>query len=404
MRPARSLRFVSFVGALVCAGAPLLAQKPVARQSRRASARTPADSVAHLASDPALRALHWRLVGPFRGGRVAAVAGDPSKPLVFYFGAVDGGVWKTTNAGQSWRNITDEHSDIASVGAIAVAPSDPNVIYVGGGEADFREDLTYGNGMSRSTDGGETWEHLGLDDARHISAIRVDPSNPDVVYAAATGHAFGSNPVRGVYRSRDGGRSWQRVLFIDDSTAAIDLALDPVNPRILYAAMWKFERYPWGFSAGGGHSGLFKSTDGGDTWTELTHNEGMPKALIGRIGIAISPSEPSRLYASIEAADSTGGIFRSDDAGATWKRVNADQKFMVRPWYFSGITADPVDPNTVYVLNLGTWRSVDGGKTFSRIHAPHGDDHILWVDPHDPDRMIEGNDGGATVSMDGGES
>ena len=356
------------------------------------------------AYDPALRGLRWRLVGPFRGGRAVAVAGDPVKPLVFYFGAVDGGVWKTENAGATWRNVTDGTSDIASVGAIAIAPSDPNVLYVGTGEADLREDLTGGSGMYRTTDGARSWRRIGLEDTRHIAAVRVDPHDPNLVYVAAMGHAFGPNPERGVYRSRDGGATWRRVLFLNDSTGAIDLALDPANPRILYAAMWKFQRFPWGFSAGGGRSGLWKSTDGGDHWTELTHHAGLPDAPIGRIGITVSPIRPSRLWASVEARDSTGGIFRSDDAGATWTRVNAEQKFMVRPWYFSGITADPANDNTVYVLNLETWRSIDGGTAFSRVPAPHGDDHTLWVDPTDASRMIEGNDGGATISMDGGKS
>jgi photosystem II stability/assembly factor-like uncharacterized protein len=357
-----------------------------------------------VAVDPAFRALHWRLVGPFRGGRVAAVAGDPVHPLTFYFGAVDGGVWKTTSGGETWRNVSDGSSDIASVGAIAVAPSDPNVIYVGGGEADWREDLTYGDGMWRSTDGGDTWHHLGLEDTRHIAAVRVDPTNPDVVYVAAMGHAFGPNATRGVFRSTDGGKTWTKVLFVDDSTGAIDLALDPSNTRILYAALWKNQRFPWGFAAGGGKSGLWKSTDGGGTWTDITGNHGLPPRPLGRIGITVSPANAARLWASVEAPDSTGGIFRSDDAGKTWDRVNADQKFMVRPWYFSFVTADSKDENTVYVLNLGTWRSVDAGGTFSRIRVPHGDCHILWIDPANPKRMIEGNDGGGTVSFDGGET
>ncbi len=397
-------RSLGFLAALLVAAAPpapppLFAQRPK-RGAAAPAAR--ADSTRETAADPALRALHWRLVGPFRGGRAVAVAGDPTRPLVFYFGAVDGGVWKTTSGGESWTNLTDGKSDIASVGAIAVAASDPNVIYVGTGEADWREDLTYGDGMWRSTDGGATWQHLGLEDTRHIAVVRVDPKNADVVYVAAMGHAFGPNPTRGVFRSTDGGKTWQKVLFVDDSTGAIDLALDPVNPRILYAALWKDQRFPWGFSAGGGKSGLWKSTDGGDTWTDITTGVGLPPRPLGRIGIAVSPANPSRLWASVEAADSTGGIFRSDDAGKTWERVNADQKFMVRPWYFSFVTADPADENTMYVLNLGTWRSVDGGKTFSRIRVPHGDCHILWIDPRDPQRMIEGNDGGGTVSFDGG--
>ncbi len=363
-------------------------RSPVHSDSIRALAATP--------SDPALRALHWRLVGPFRGGRVVAVAGDPVHPLIFYFGAVDGGVWKTTNGGETWRNVSDGTSDIASVGAIAVAPSDPNVVYVGAGEADWREDLTHGDGMWRSTDGGETWHHLGLDDTRHIAVVRVDPTNPDIVYVAAMGHAFGPNAARGVFRSSDGGKSWTKVLFVDDSTGAIDLALDPSNARILYAALWKNQRFPWGFAAGGGRSGLWKSTDGGDTWTDITGSHGLPPRPLGRIGVTVSPANPSRLWASVEAPDSTGGIFRSDDAGKSWERVNADQRFMIRPWYFSFVTADPTDENTVYALNLGTWRSVDGGGTFSRIRVPHGDCHVLWIDPGNPKRMIEGNDGGGT--------
>ncbi|GAC1657840.1 MAG: hypothetical protein NVS4B3_24770 [Gemmatimonadaceae bacterium] len=357
------------------------------------------------AVDPShFRSLRWRNVGPFRGGRAVAVAGDPEHRLTFYFGAVGGGVWKTTTGGAAWSNITDGHSRIASVGAIAIAPSDANVVYVGGGEADFREDLTYGDGMWRSTDGGESWKHLGLDDARHIAAIRIHPTNPDLVYVAAMGHAFGRNTMRGVYRSADGGRTWKRILFVDDATGAIDLAMDPTNPRILYAAMWTFQRSPWGFTSGGPSSGLWKSLDGGDSWSELTDNPGLPLGDKGRIGVTVSAADPRRLWASVEAKDSSGGIFRSDDAGRTWQRVNGEQKFRIRPWYFSQLFADPADANTVYVLNLGTWRSIDGGTTFTRIRVPHGDCHILWIDPKDSRRMIEGNDGGATISYDRGET
>ncbi|HKO14915.1 MAG TPA: glycosyl hydrolase [Gemmatimonadaceae bacterium] len=295
---------------------------------------------------------------------------------------------------------------MSSVGAIAVAPGDANVVYAGGGEADFREDYTYGDGMYRSTDAGQTWTHLGLDDARHIARIVVDPRDADVVFVAAMGHGAGPNPMRGIFRSRDGGHTWDRVLFVDDSTGAIDLAMDPKNPRILYAALWRMQRLPWGFTAGGGRSGLWKSTDGGDHWTELTFNPGMPKNLLGRIGIDVSPANPQRLYATIECPpeDSTGGIYRSDDGGRSWQRTSGDQRWMVRPWYYSVVRADPADANTMYVMNLSTWRSVDGGKTFTRIRLPHGDTHALWIDPKDPSRMISGNDGGATVSYDHGES
>jgi photosystem II stability/assembly factor-like uncharacterized protein len=382
----------------------LVAPGILVAQARPAS--PPIDTTRYERTAAELRGLRWRLVGPFRGGRSVAVTGDPSNPRVFYFGAVDGGVWKSMNTGQSWSNLTDGKSSIASVGAIAVAPSDPNVLYVGGGEADFREDYTYGDGVDRSTDGGRTWSHLGLDDARHIARIVVDPRDADIVYVAAMGHGAGPNPTRGVFRTRDGGRTWQKVLFIDDSTGAIDLTIDPSNARVLYAAMWRMQRLPWGFSAGAGRSGMWKSTDGGDHWAELTFNEGIPRGRIGRIGLAVSPVDPQRLYATIETPpeDSTGGIFRSDDGGKSWQRTSGDQRWMVRPWYYSVVRADPSEVNTMYVMNLSTWKSIDGGRTFTRFRLPHGDTHDLWIDPRDSKRLISGNDGGATVSTDGGDS
>jgi photosystem II stability/assembly factor-like uncharacterized protein len=356
------------------------------------------------ATSSRFKALQWRLVGPFRGGRVDAVAGDPSRPLVFYFGAVNGGVWKTTNGGQTWRNVTDGKSDISSVGAIEVAYSDPNVIYVGTGESQLREDLTYGTGVYKSTDGGASWQSLGLRETQQIGDLVIDPRDADRVYVAAIGHAFGPNVERGVYRTTDGGKSWKKVLFLNDSTGAMDLTIDPTNPRILFASMWKFQRTPWGMNAGGGRSGLWKTTDGGDTWKEITFNPGIPKKPLGKIGISLSPANPQRIYASIEAPDSSGGIFRSDDGGATWELTSGDQKWSVRPWYYSGVTADPTDENTVYVMNLSVWRSVDGGRNFSRLRVPHGDMHIMWVDPKDSKRLINGNDGGATISYDHGET
>ncbi|MEJ2185835.1 MAG: glycosyl hydrolase, partial [Gemmatimonadota bacterium] len=382
------------------AGAPTAADAAHrALAANRAAAAQPAPDSA----PSPFRALRWRLIGPFRGGRVDAVAGDPSDPRTFYFGAVDGGVWKTTDAGMSWRNVSDDYA-IGGVGAVAVAPSDANVVYVGGGESDPREDITYGEGLYRSTDGGTTWRNMGLTDTRHISDIEVDPTDPDRVYVAALGHAFGPNPERGVFRSDDGGATWQKVLFLNDSTGAIDLSMDPNNPRVIFAAMWKFQRMPWGFSAGGGQSGLWKTTDGGDHWTDLRDAPGMPAGPFGRIGVSVSPADGNVVYASIESPDSTGGIFRSDDAGTSWRRVSADPQWGVRPWYFSGVTADPGDADGVWVLNLGTYHSIDGGHTFSRVRAPHGDDHMLWIDPNDADRMIEGNDGGATISLDGGRT
>ena len=354
------------------------------------------------ATNKAFKSLHWRNVGPLRGGRVDAVAGDPTRPFVFYQGSVNGGIWKTTNGGQTWVNITDGKTDISSVGALAVAPSDPNVIYAGTGESQLREDLTFGTGVYRSTDAGDTWQPLGLTDTHQITDVVVDPRDPDRVYVAAIGHAFGPNAERGVFRTTDGGKTWKKVLFLNDSTGAQDLSMDPSNPRILYASMWKFQRTPWSLDAGGGRSGLWKTTDGGDTWTELTFNEGIPRKPLGKIGIDVSPANPRRLYASIEAPDSAGGIFRSDDAGASWQRMNTDARFWVRAWYYSAVTADPVDENTVYVMNLTVYRSIDGGKTFSPVRVPHGDTHIMWIDPKDNRRLINGNDGGATISFDRG--
>ncbi|MEW5915803.1 MAG: glycosyl hydrolase, partial [Gemmatimonadota bacterium] len=381
--------------------APLFPEQVCAQRTpaRPAAASTGADSATFARQ---IKGLRWRSIGPYRGGRVGAVVGDPVKQLVFYFGAVNGGVWKTTNAGQSWNNITDGKGDISSVGAIAVAPSDPSVIYVGTGEKDLREDLTYGTGVYRSTDGGQSWVSLGLRETHQIGQIRIDPRNPDRVFVAAMGHAFGPNAERGVFRTTDGGKTWQKVLFVDDSTGAIDITMDPTNPRILFAAMWKFQRTPWSMISGGGKSGIWKTTDGGDTWKEITHNEGLPTVPLGRIGIDISRTMPNRIYASIEAKDTLGGIFRSDDGGDTWQHVNGEQKFNVRMWYYSTLTADPTDANVVYVMNLTVWKSVDGGRTFTRVRVPHGDTHAMWVDPNDGNRLINGNDGGGTVSLDGG--
>lgn len=355
-------------------------------------------------TNKAFKSLRWRNVGPFRGGRSVAVTGDPTRPLVFYFGAVNGGVWKTTNAGQSWENITDGKTDLSSVGAIAVAPSDPNVIWVGTGEGQPREDLTYGTGVYRTTDGGQSWKPAGLGNTHQISSLRVHPTNPDIAYVTALGHAFGPNPDRGVFRTTDGGVTWKKVLFLNDSTGAADLSIDVNNPRIVYASMWKFQRSPWGMDAGAGRSGLWKSTDGGDTWSELTFNPGMPKGLIGKIGVAVSPANSRRVYANIEAQDSSGGVFRSDNAGETWQRVNGDQKFVVRPFYYTTLTADPLNENTVYVMNLQVNKSIDGGRTFTTVRVPHGDTHIMWIDPKNSDRLINANDGGATVSLDGGKT
>lgn len=346
-------------------------------------------------------AMEWRCIGPVRGGRCAAVAGHPTRRGVFYMGSAGGGVWRTDDGGISWHNVSDGYFG-GSIGAVEVSRSDPNVIYVGGGESTVRGNVSHGDGVWKSTDGGRTWRQTGLEDSRHIARLRVHPRDPDLVYAAVLGHVFGPHPVRGVYRSRDGGRTWRRILFVNEHTGAVDLALDPRNPRIVYASLWRVRRTPWSLESGGVGSSLWKSTDGGDTWRELTSAKGMPEGPIGIIGVAPSPAREGRVWAIVEARE--GGVFRSDDGGETWARVNSDRSLRQRAWYYTRIYADPRLENRVYVLNVRLWRSDDGGKTFTTIRAPHGDHHDLWIDPGDPDRMIEGNDGGANVSFDGGRS
>ncbi|HEX2519335.1 MAG TPA: hypothetical protein VHK04_07330, partial [Castellaniella sp.] len=349
-----------------------------------------------------LHALEWRCIGPYRGGRVVAVAGDPVDAAVFYFGACAGGIWKTTDAGTYWENISDAYLQTAAVGAIAVADSDPNVIYVGMGESCIRGDVSHGDGVYKSTDAGKTWTHLGLEDTRHIARLRVHPTNPDLVYVAALGHAYGPSNQRGIFRSADGGKNWDHMLFRSDKAGAIDLSMDPHNPRLLYAAIWEAQRTPWSLTSGGPDSSLYKSTDGGDTWTELTNNPGLPTGLKGRIGVAVSPARPGRVWALVEAED--GALFCSDDDGATWQRLSEERNLRLRFWYYGHVFADPRDPDTVYILNIQAWKSVDGGRTFTQMTTPHGDNHDLWIDPRHPQRMIEGNDGGACVSFNGGAS
>lgn len=344
--------------------------------------------------------LEWRLVGPFRGGRSVAAAGDPSNPTVFYFGTTGGGIWKTDDGGQYWRNVSDGFFKRASVGGLAVSQSDPNVIYVGMGESTIRGNVSHGDGVYKSTDGGRSWSHLGLAATRNIGKIRVDPRDPDRVYVAAFGHAHGSNPERGLYRSTNGGASWDLVLSRGDKAGANDLSIDPKNPRIMYVSFWEAHRGPHYLTSGGPGSGLFRSNDGGTTWTELTEKPGMPKGLKGKIGVAVSPAKTGRVWAIVE--NENGGVFRSDDGGETWEKVNEDRRLRQRAWYYSHIYADPLDPETVWVLNVEMYRSVDGGKNFETIPAPHGDNHDLWFDPANPRRMILANDGGGTVSYNGG--
>ena len=344
--------------------------------------------------------MKWRQIGPFRGGRVLAVAGVPGDPDTYYFGAVAGGIFKSTNGGMTWMPTFD-HQDISSIGAIAVADADHNILYAGTGEACLRGNISYGDGVYKSTDAGHTWTNVGLKDSRHIGAVIIDPRNPDVVLVAALGHAWGPNEERGVFRTADGGKTWQKVLYKDENTGAIDVVFDPRNSSIVYAALYQVRRQPWTFTSGGPGSGLYKSVDGGLTWKHL-QGHGLPEGELGRIGVSVSGADSNRVYALIEAKK--GGLYRSDDAGNTWTLVNDDERYRQRAWYFTHVFADPKNADTVYVLNTGAFRSNDGGKTFSLLPAPHGDHHGLWIDPTNPQRLFNSNDGGVTISIDGGKT
>jgi len=377
--------FVALAGSLCAAPSPPPSASP-----------TPAPQI-----DPKLfSGMQWRQVGPFRGGRALAIEGVPGEPNTWYFGAVAGGVWKTLDGGANWTPLFDKQ-DISSIGAIAVAPSDHNTIYVGTGEAAIRGNTTYGTGVYKSVDAGKNWKNIGLHDTRQIGALIVHPTNPDIVLVAALGHAFGPNAERGIFRTSDGGKTWAKVLSKDENTGGIDVVFDPHNPNVVFASLWQARRQPWFFSSGGPGSGLYKSEDNGVTWKQLTGN-GLPSGIFGRIGISVSGADSNRVYAIIEAKE--GGIFRSDDAGEKWTKVNDDGRFRQRAWYFSKIYADPKSADTVYVLNTGAFKSVDGAKTFNLLPARHGDHHGLWIDPQNPNRVGNANDGGASISMDGGKT
>ena len=343
------------------------------------------------------QAMRWRCIGPFRGARVVSVAADPSNPLVFYFGATGGGVWKTIDAGIHWENVSDAFFNTAAVGALAVAPSDPNVIYAGTGESCFQSNESHGDGVYKSTDGGRTWTNVGLSDTRHIAKIRIHPSDPDLVYVAALGHTWGPNDERGIYRSKDGGGSWEKVLFNSPEAGGIDLTMDPANPQHLFASLYQLRGMPWTHRSGGPHSGLFRSVDGGDTWTDISRRPGLPQGVLGKIGVALSPPMPNRVWALIEAED--GGLFRSDDSGETWQKLTGQSNLWWRATYYIHVFAHPQDPDTCYVLSVELWKSTDGGRTFEGQPMPHGDNHDLYIDPNNPDRMIEGSDGGAQSAL-----
>ncbi len=378
----RQGRSVLVFGLLVMVASPLVAQED--------------------GEDGRFRALRWRNIGPFRGGRSVAVAGVAADPLSYYFGGTGGGVWKTTDAGTTWRNVSDGFFNTGSVGAIAVSESDPNVVYVGMGEHAVRGVTTsHGDGVYRSTDAGKTWQHMGLPQSRAISRIRIHPTNPDLVYVAVQGAPYGETADRGVYRSTDGGESWNRILYIGPRSGASDLSMDMNNPRILYAAFWDHLRRPWVVESGGDGSGIWKSTDGGNTWNEL--DKGLPD-LMGKIGVDVSRANSERVFAIIEAADDEGGLYRSDDAGESWEQVNSERIIQTRSWYYMEVYADPQDEHTVYVLNAPAMRSIDGGITFTNVQVPHGDNHDLWINPTNSQNMINANDGGANVSFNGGES
>jgi photosystem II stability/assembly factor-like uncharacterized protein len=346
--------------------------------------------------------LAFRQIGPFRGGRVGAVTGVQSEPLTFYLGATGGGIYKTVDGGNRWVPVGDGQLKLGSVGAIAVADSDPNVVYAGMGEGDIRGNASHGDGVYKSTDAGHTWTHVGLTDTQQIGALKIDPKNPDIAYVAAMGHMAGPNDERGVFRTKDGGKTWQKVLFKNNLAGAVDVAIDPTNSRVLYATIWQVIRKPWTFESGGPDSGLYKSTDGGDTWKEITRNPGLPKGVIGRMGVAISPVKAGSVWVIVEAED--GGIFHTDNGGATWTKVNDQRDVKQRAWYYSRIFADPKNADTVYALNTSFYRSIDGGHTFKAIPTGHGDNHDLWIANDDPNRMIESNDGGANITFDGGKS
>ena len=395
-------RFVVLALAIPTAFAPLGAQSGTATPSRQARAVPPAPTAPVTLDSAVFGGLRWRDVGPARGGRSVAVAGSTARPNEYWMGTTGSGVFKTTDGGITWVPMSDRYFG-GTIGAIAVDQRNPDVVWVGGGETCIRGNLAHGDGLWKTTDGGRTWTMLGFHE-EHIASIELDWRNSNVAYLGVFGNPFRASPNRGLYKTTDGGRTFDKTLYVNDSTGVIDLQLDPTNPDIIYVAMWQAYRTPWSMSSGGVHSGLHKSTDGGATWTNLSQTaRGFPKGVTGKIGIAVSPAKPSRIWAQVE--HDSGGLYRSDDGGTSWEKMNADRRMMQRAWYYSHIYADPKDSNVVYSLNVGFHKSRDGGRTFPQnINPPHGDNHDLWIAPDNPNRMINANDGGANVSVNGGGS
>jgi photosystem II stability/assembly factor-like uncharacterized protein len=385
----------------------VFAQTRAAKESKaksEADAAQPAtsastDSASKKDEDPVFKGMKYRVIGPFRGGRSLTASGIAGDPTTYYFGATGGGVWKSTDGAVTWTSVFDKQG-VSAIGSLAIAPSDPNIVYVGTGEACIRGNISHGDGVYKTLDGGKTWKNVGLRDSRAIGRVIVNPKDPNIVLVAALGHPFGPNSERGIFRTLDGGKTWEKVLYRDENTGGIDVAFDPRNANIVFASLWQARRTSWSLSSGGPGSGLYRSDDGGTTWKHLEEH-GLPKGPYGRIGISVAANS-DRIYALIEAAE--GGVYRSDDGGETWQLVNDDHALRQRPWYYMHIFADPQNSDTVYIANVDFYRSVDGGRTFNKVKVPHGDNHNIWIDPRNSRRMIVSNDGGVTVSLDGGHT
>ena len=401
--PVRRAACLLTAALLVTTATLSLAQKDKTERTGKAAAQPVAaaedTSAAKANEDPTFKGMKYRAIGPFRGGRSLTASGIAGDPTTYYFGATGGGVWKSTDGAMTWTPIFDKQ-DVSSIGSLAVSASDPNIVYVGTGEACIRGNMSHGDGVYKSLDGGKTWKNVGLRDTRSIGRVIINPTNPDIVYVAALGHPFGPNSERGIFRTTDGGKNWEKVLYKDENTGGIDVAFDPHNANVLYASLWQARRTAWGLTSGGPGSGIYRSNDGGATWKQLQEH-GLPKGPYGRIGLSVSANS-DRVYALIEAAE--GGVYRSDDGGETWQLVDDDHAFRQRAWYYTHIIADPQDADTVYVLNVDFYKSTDGGRSFNKIKVPHGDNHGLWIDPKNPRRMIASNDGGVTVTLDGGKT